>query len=63
MHNLYVPLSPEELDQLIEWARQERRRPQDQAAHILAEELRKRRGPTKTTRIGPLTLPTASGES
>ena len=37
MRNLFVPLDRHELDQLVELARLERRRPQDQAALLLAQ--------------------------
>lgn len=42
MRNLYVPLRRAELDELVEWALAEKRRPQDQAALILEEALKAR---------------------
>jgi hypothetical protein len=41
---LFVPLARDELDALLEVARAERRRPQDQAAVLLSQSLRALRG-------------------
>lgn len=43
MVKLYTPLSRDELDQLRDLAREERRRPQEQAAHLIAEALKQRK--------------------
>jgi len=37
--SIYVPLSSEELDALAAMARQERRSPHDQAAHLISQAL------------------------
>ena len=48
MVKLYVPLRPQEIDRLVAVANAERRRPADQAAHmlsrLLAEQGTKREG-------------------
>jgi hypothetical protein len=39
MQRIYVPLRQLEVERLIEMASDERRRPQDQAAHLIAKAL------------------------
>ena len=54
---LYVPLSRAEFDQLLERARAERRRPQDQAAVLLAAALGVAPSTTPAAEQAPATLP------
>ena len=48
MRAIYVPITDEDLAELRDSATKERRRPQDQAAVLLAEALRRRRPGGKT---------------
>jgi hypothetical protein len=48
---LYVRLHTNEMEALREWAQAEHRRPQDQAAAVLAKELGRRRRQENTPRL------------